>query len=424
MIIVNCLPCNERFFETGMVCVCNSSYCDTLEFVEPTKIGDVLIFSSSEKGLRFLQSTAKFERSFRFRKHIKLKENLITIDRSKKYQKIIGFGNAMSGAAAINLDLLSVELRNHVFQSYFNKDIGLAFNILRTPIGGTDSDVAPWAYNETPENDTLLSNFNKLDQRDEIKVRFFKDIKNVTNNTDIKYFGATWTPPRWMKSNNNYTGFSYLKPEFYETYALYHIKWLELMRKAGIEFWSISTGNEPMNGNVFSFGAMLPSLGWDPITQGFWIAKYFGPMMNKAFPDIKLVSTDDQIFTFPIWFNAMYGTIPESKSYIKGHVFHYYANVLLGRKALTETYNLYPDKFIILTEAAHGVFPWEDVKGPVLGSWQRAENYIVDIIDGLNNYLNGWIDWNMIMNDFGGPVYTELFADCTIIKSKGDKFPK
>jgi glucosylceramidase len=275
----DCLPCNERFLGEGIVCVCNSSYCDTLEFVEPKNVGDILIISSSEKGLRFSQSTTKFETDPKFRKHIKFNLNLITIDRTKKYQNIIGFGNTMTGAAAFNFDLLSVELRKHVFQSYFNKNIGLAFNLIRTPIGSSDADLGPWAYNEKPENDTLLSNFNKLDPRDEIKVRFFKELMNVSNNMDIKYFGASWSPPLWMKSNNNFTGFSYLKPEYYETYALYHIKFLELMRKAGIEFWSISTGNEPLNGNVYSSLVKLPTLGWDPVTQGFWVAKHLGPMM-------------------------------------------------------------------------------------------------------------------------------------------------
>jgi glucosylceramidase len=403
--------------ESGIVCVCNSTYCDTLEFTEPTNIGDVLIISSSEKGLRFSQLTTKFVKA---KKPVSSNQrDQITIDRSQRFQKIIGFGNSITGAVSINLDLLSKELRNYVYKSYFNNETGLALNMLRTPIGGSDFDIEPWAYNETPEKDLNLTGFSKLDTRDEVKVKHLKELRSVSGNYNIKLLAAAWSPPRWMKQKYEWSGFNYLKPEYYETWALYHVRFLELMRKEGIEFWSISTGNEPLNGNFAALLVPFLSLGWDPISQGNWVANYFGPMLRKSFHEILIISNDDQSFTIPQWFKLMYGAYPESKNYISGHAFHLYWNTITGRRGVGDTYNLYPDKFIMMTEGVNGVLPWDGGNRPVLGSWQRGENYVADIILSLNVYVSAWIDWNMILDENGGPNYTYLKTDSSIITSKG-----
>lgn len=96
--------------------------------------------------------------------------------------------------------------------------------MLRTSIGGCDFDLEPWAYNENPQYDKNLTNFDKLDPRDLLKIQQIKRIKLVAKIDDIKIIAAAWSPPPWMKSNNNWTGFSSLKPEYYETWAKYHLK--------------------------------------------------------------------------------------------------------------------------------------------------------------------------------------------------------
>lgn len=291
--------------------------------------------------------------------------------------------------------------------------------LINFPIGGSDFDTEPWAYNEEPQNDLELSSFNKLDPRDELKVKHLKEIRNITQNTDIKLLGAAWSSPRWMKSNNDWAGFNYLKEEYYELWATYHVRFLELMRKAGIEFWSISTGNEPTNGNLFSLIVPFLRLGWDPISQGKWLANNLGPMINASFPDIKILVCDDQVLFFPKWFNIMYSAVPESRKYVYGHAFHFYWKFLFGTKGIIDNYELYPDKFIFSTEASIGVLPWQS-KRPILGDWERGQFYINDIISSLNGYVNAWIDWNMILNYEGGPQYQESYLDAVIIASKGE----
>lgn len=91
-------------------------------------------------------------------------------------------------------------------------------------IGGSDFDLEPWAYNEWPRNDLKLTNFTELDARDLQKIKQLKRLKIVAQMEDLKIMGAAWSAPPWMKSNDRWTGFGQLKPEYYQTWALYHLK--------------------------------------------------------------------------------------------------------------------------------------------------------------------------------------------------------
>lgn len=304
-------PCEIRAFKTGLVCVCNETYCDTLEFELPENDGEVLILSTSKSGLRFHETRTKFgefkvtipngpyhygsekNSNFEMAKQIlkipdRFEEPLdyvvnVSINRTAKYQKIIGFGGAFTGAVSYNLkELSSQELQNHVYESYYSKQKGNGYNLMRFPIGGCDFDVEPWAYNEFPEHDPDLTGFTKLDKRDLEKLDQINELKRVADNYDIKLIGAAWSPPRWMKTNGDWTGFSALRDEYYQTWADYHIKYLELMHDNNFSFWAISTGNEPLNGVTLSSFVHFMSLGWMPKDQGRWVGENLGPTLRKS----------------------------------------------------------------------------------------------------------------------------------------------
>lgn len=402
-----------------------------MEFDDPKEAGEVLIVSTSREGLRFKQSTTRFgEKKFSIEDH-NLKQNrqlfnnlydsifnpkkTIIINRDKKYQKIVGFGNALTGTVS-HILRLAPKLKANVFKSYFSKKQGNAFNMIRTPIGGCDFDLEPWAYNEVPENDAKLTNFTKLDPRDDQKVSDIKQLMQVSNNSDIKIIGSAWSPPRWMKTNNAWTGLSALKSDYYQAWADYHVRYLELMHQNDIKFWAITTGNEPLNGvSAFLFIKFM-SLGWVPDMQGKWVSENLGPTMsNSAVTSrVKIIAGDDQRYTLPWWFDQMYQTHPGSKQYVDGHAVHWYWDKYAGANRLDQTHEKYPDKLIIATEACSGDKPWEEHR-PMLGYWPRAEDYVIDILEDLNHHVNAWIDWNMALDEEGGPNYVKNFVDSPIV---------
>jgi glucosylceramidase len=102
--------------------------------------------------------------------------------------------------------------------------------------------------------------------------------------------------------------------------------------------------------------------------------------------------------------------------YIDGLAVHWYADRVTPTDLLDETANAYPDKFIIATEACAGSQPYE-VRKPVLGMWKRMEEYTMDIIEDLNHYVSAWVDWNLLLDEDGGPNYAQNYVDAPIISN-------
>jgi glucosylceramidase len=387
---------------------------------------EVLIVSTSKNGLRFKQSTTNFGAE-----RISIDEDLetnatnlfkvrneIVIERSKRFQKIIGFGNAFTGAVLHNLQQVP-DLKENIYKSYFSKEVGNAFNMMRIPIGGCDFDIEPWAY-EFPD-DFQLSNFTRLDERDLDRIKEIKVLQSISSNFDIKFLGAAWSSPRWMKTNNAWTGRAFLKDSCYQVWADYHVKYLELMKQNGINYWAISTGNEPLNGVHWHGYITFMSLGWTPEKQAKWVSENLGPALKNStkVSHVKIFTGDDQRYIFPSWFDRMYSSYPKSKDFIDGHQVHWYFDKTTIANNLDVTFNKYPEKLLVASEACSGDRPWEHI--PLLGDWQRAEDYVIDILEDLNHHISAWIDWNMILNEQGGPNYVKNFVDSPIIVNTTSK---
>lgn len=282
---VNCAykPCQLREYPDGYVCVCNESYCDTFDVERPQLFGTFVSVTSSEAGQRFAVTTGRFtphkypkviriERSTDITNEIDELETTLwdseitlTIDREKQYQKIVGFGGAFTGTVSYLLSVMPTSLRHAFYRNYYNQDEGIGYTMMRIPIGGCDFDFEPWAYNESPMNDIKLQNFTRLDKRDLDRIEQINELKSVAQIDEIKLMGVAWSPPKWMKSNNDWTGFSSLKPEYYRTWAEYHLQYLRLMAARNISYWGISTGNEPLNGVIGWWFVHFMSLGLYPL---------------------------------------------------------------------------------------------------------------------------------------------------------------
>ncbi|XP_023227116.1 putative glucosylceramidase 3, partial [Centruroides sculpturatus] len=104
----------------------------------------------------------------------------------------------------------------------------------------------------------------------------------------------------------------------------------------------------------------------------------------------------------------------EISQYVAGIAFHWYANAISPPEILDITRKKFPNKFILSTEACAGSFPWDKPKVK-LGSWERGESYAHDIIQDLNHWTSGWVDWNLALNPEGGPNWVKNFVDSPII---------
>ncbi|XP_031327292.1 lysosomal acid glucosylceramidase-like isoform X2 [Photinus pyralis] len=394
-----CAP--RSYGYSSVVCVCNASYCDNFPPNTKPQDSSYFVYTTTEGGLRLLRQSYHFHAYER-----NSTDTIITIDSSKRHQTIIGWGGAFTDSTGININSLSEPAAATLLRAYYS-DNGLQYNMGRVPIGGTDFSTHGYSYNDGEEDPKLLR-FNLTAEDFSYKIPLIKQAQALVKG-ELKLLASAWTAPKWMKRNGMYTGPDFLKDEMYQAWANYFVKFLRAYATEKINFWGLTTGNEPSTGLIPS---KINSVGWLPGSMGTFIAENLGPTIRKSeFASIKLLTIDDQLFMFPKMIEMIFKN-EKAKDYIDGFGLHYYWN-WLPRTWLKETHDQYPEKFILATESCEGV--GIDQPHVKLGDWKRAENYASDIIKDLNNWVTGWIDWNMALDLTGGPTYIDNNVDAPII---------
>jgi len=397
-------PCVPRSFgHSSHVCVCNSTYCD--QFQPVMKTGSILhVESDKPQGKRFFTSDVSWQQANLPNSTVQLQ-----VDRSKRLQTILGFGGAFTDAAGINIASLSTKTQENLISAYFGPT-GIEYNTGRINMGGCDFSDRQYTYCDVP-GDVNLTSFNLTHDDNIYKIPYIKMAKQKSRK-ELKLMASPWSAPAWMKSNNALNGMGYLLPEYYQSWANYFVKFLDSYKEEGIEFWGVTSQNEPLDGNLpdFSFNCM----GWTPKTQTEWIAKHLGPTLHAAgYESVKLMAYDDQRIFLRAWVDEIMAN-PEASKYVSGWAIHWYLDFLGFAFTLDQVHNMFPDKFILYTEACTGSNPW-DLTKVLLGSWERGQMYVNSILESLNHWSTGWTDWNLALSMSGGPNWADNQVDSPII---------
>uniref|UniRef100_A0A1B6CPQ2 Glucosylceramidase n=1 Tax=Clastoptera arizonana TaxID=38151 RepID=A0A1B6CPQ2_9HEMI len=341
-------PCNQRVYSSGIVCVCNATYTDTIEEVGSLLSGQYVSYLSTKDGLRMRKTSGEFTSS---KSTMDSGNTKFTFNPSMTFQKMIGFGGAITDSAAISILSLSESAQNNLLSSYFSKS-GSKYNILRVPIAGTDFSTHPYTYDDKGEDHSGLTNFNLKLEDYILKIPIIKQIKEISVQ-ELKLFGSAWSAPVYMKTNKNITGFGFLEKKYYSDWADYHIKFLKAYKDNGILFWALTSGNEP--GNAFYPQLInFNSMGWTPWTQKEWIGYHLGPKLEQSgFHDVLLIGLDDIIIYLPLWMELIFED-ENAKKYIDGIGVHWYFDTKSSISKLQDTHDEFPDKFLLYTESSEG----------------------------------------------------------------------
>jgi len=310
--------------------------------------------------------------------HEKRSENdmvTINVDDSEIYQTMEGFGFALTGGSAIHINAMDPEARGKLLNELFGKgenSIGVSY--LRVSIGASDLSDRVFTYNDLPEGeiDPEMKRFSiEPEKKDLIPV--LKQILAI--NSEIKILGSPWTPPVWMKTNGKSKGGS-LKPEYYDAYALYFVKYILGMKEEGIKIDAITIQNEPLHpGNN-------PSMFMPADEQADFIKKSLGPVFEKAGTDAKIIIYDHNPNRVDYPIQVL--NDPDARRYIDGTAFHMYEGKV---DAISEVKKAYPDKNLYFTEqwvGAPGNFP-DDLR------WHVRTL----IIGAVRNWCKNVIEWNL-----------------------------
>ncbi|HSI68729.1 MAG TPA: glycoside hydrolase family 30 beta sandwich domain-containing protein, partial [Gillisia sp.] len=303
----------------------------------------------------------------------------ITIDTSTTFQEIDGFGYTLTGGSAMHINAMSDNAKTDLIQELFGTSEGdLGVSYLRLSIGASDLDEATFSYNDLPEGETdeSLERFSlAYDTLHLIPV--LKKILEVS--PDIKIMGSPWSPPTWMKDNNDTRGGS-LKEEFYPAYANYFVKYIEAMAEEGITIDAITVQNEPLHpGNN-------PSLLMEAEDQADFVKNHLGPVFEQNGIATKIILYDHNADRpdYPISILDD----PEAAKYIDGSAFHLYGGTI---DALSQVHEAHPDKNIYFTEQ------W--VGAP--GDFSKELTWHIEnlIIGATRNWSRNVLEWNLAADE-------------------------
>ena len=396
-------------------------------------------------------------------------ENAVVISPSETRQTIDGFGGSLTESSAFVLACLSAEKRQAVLEELYGEN-GANFSMSRTQIGASDFSVEGKYSLAEEDGDVELRSFT-LDRDKEGFSRsvypqiqdcnydlfhLMKDvwaIKQSQADKEYRIVANTWTAPAWMKENKKYyereNGFhrgGALLPEYYDAYARYLAKYVEAWKAEGLDIWALTPVNEPM-GNDGGW----ESMDFSPAVEAEFIGQYMRPWLDQSgYKDLKILGFDQNIFEMGPYTAAIYGDSLANAA-TAGMAVHWYGSTIdCFPEVLDSVHALYPDKTILHTEGCIdnlGCEPWDGVTDPVgfkesgwfnndafwwnkvATDWAYSTRWAGDthpkyagvhryaryIIEGMNHWLTGFIDWNIVLDSIGGPNHVNNFAAAPVM---------
>lgn len=323
----------------------------------------------------------------------------IMLDASRLFQTLEGIGGALTDASAETFYKLPEDKQRELIDAYFSSEKGIGYSLCRTHINSCDFSSESYAYSGTP-GDTELKDFS-IGHDLKHRIPFIKEaLKTAGGN--LRLFASPWSPPAWMKTNNNMLQGGKLKAEYYPSWANYFVKFLEEYKKEGIDFWGVTVQNEPMAVQTWE------SCIFTAEEERDFVKGYLGPAIAKSqFPSTKIVIWDHNRGIMYQRAKTVYDD-PEASKYVWGTGFHWYTgdhfeNVKLHSEA-------FPDKKMLFTEGCNYPFNYDSLR-----EWHWGETYGRSIIHDFNNGASGWVDWNILLDETGGPNHVNNFCLAPVI---------
>jgi glucosylceramidase len=343
------------------------------------------------------------------------------------YQTITGFGGSFTEASASLLNKLSKDNRDKIIEAYFGES-GAKYSLTRTHMNSCDFSLSNYSYAPI-EGDMELKNFSIEEDRDDL-IPMIKDAMSVSKD-GFKIIASPWTAPPWMKDNKDWRA-GKLLTEYYDTWALFFSKYRTAYKNEGIDIWGFTVENEPV-GNDGNWESMH----YTPEEMTNFVQHFLGPKLEKDEHDVKILGFDqNRGEELEKWASVMYKDEASSK-YYDGMAIHWYGSTFdYFPESLQFTHNKAPNKYLIQTEACvdSEIPKWKDdqwywEKEATDWGWDWApekdkhlhpkyapvNRYARDIIGCLNNWVDGWVDWNMVLDKQGGPNWFKNWCVAPII---------
>jgi glucosylceramidase len=321
----------------------------------------------------------------------------LNVGTARQFQEIEGFGGAFTEAAAVNWLALSPARREQVLEAYFDPEAGHGYSLCRVHMGSCDFALGNYAHAEVPE-DMALASFS-IDRDRQALLPFIKAAQR-TAGRPIKLLASPWSPPAWMKTTGRMNDGGSLREDCRRAWARCYVRFIEAYEAEGVPIWGVSVQNEPMA--VQRWDSCL----YTAEQERDFVRDFLGPELEAAgYGDVRIVIWDHNRDLMAERAEVVYSD-PAAARYVWGTGFHWYGEDCFDN--VQKVHDAWPDKRLLFTEGCQE-------GGPHRGSWELGERYAHSMINDLNRWTVGWIDWNLVLDYQGGPNHVGNFCSAPIL---------
>ncbi len=321
----------------------------------------------------------------------------VFVDPANSFQTFLGVGGAITDASAETFFKLPAASQQELLKAYYDTVNGIGYKMLRTNINSCDFSSDSYVY--IKEGDSLLKTFD-ISHDEKFKIPMIKQAMAI--NKGLRLFVSPWSPPAWMKTNNNMLQGGSLLPKYQKTWANYYVKFIKTYESKGMPVWGLTVQNEPMAKQKWE------SCVYTAEQERDFVKNYLGPALHaNGLAGKKLIIWDHNR-------DLMYQRAdvilndPKAAKYVWGVGFHWYetwTGSAMQFQNLRLVKEAFPEKELIFTEGCVEKFKLDS-----MNNWGLGERYGFSMINDFNAGTVAWTDWNILLDETGGPNHVGNFC--------------
>ncbi len=314
----------------------------------------------------------------------------VFVNPQKQFQTFLGIGGAITDASAEVFNKLPDAKQKELLDAYYGEQ-GLDYTLMRTTIHSCD--FASESYTYIDEGDKELNSFS-IQHDKEFRLPMIKKALSQADSA-IKVYASPWSPPAFMKGREDMLQGGKLLPKYYQSWASYYTKFIKAYEAEGVPIWGLTVQNEPMAVQTWE------SCIYTAEEERDFVKNYLGPTLQaEGLQDKKVVVWDHNRDLISHRANTILGD-PEAAKYVWGVGFHWYETWAGGDPLWDNLRNVkesFPNKQLLFTEGCNEKFDADEYQ-----RWSNAERYGKSMINDFNCGTVGWTDWNILLDQNGGP---------------------
>jgi len=325
-------------------------------------------------------------------------EVAVFVNLSRRFQSLLGIGGAITDASAEVFATLPEARQAELLRAYYDPQEGIGYTLARTTIHSSDFSSASYTY--VADGDQELETFS-IEHDQAFRIPLLKRAIAAAGG-ELLLYASPWSPPAFMKDNNDMLHGGKLLPEYRDAWARYYTLFIKAYAAAGIPVWGITIQNEPMAVQRWESAIYTAEEERD------FLRDHLGPAMHKAgLGDKKIIVWDHNRDLMGHRANTIFED-PQASQFAWGIGFHWYETWAGGEPMYDNVRNVaesYPDKKLLFTEGTVESFSADRYQ-----HWPNAERYGRSMINDFNAGTVGWTDWNILLDQSGGPNHVGNFC--------------